>query len=198
MHIHKAELVTSGVKEEHYPKIDLPEIILAGRSNVGKSTFINTMLNRKNLAYTSSKPGKTQLLNFFNINDKFIFVDVPGYGYAKVSKEQQKAFGKMFDNYVQTRENLELAILLIDLRHKPTEDDISMLEYFRYFNLNILVVGTKLDKLKSSEKQAVIKKRKLELGLKSREIFIPYTALKKENNDDIWNEIFKCLSVEKD
>ncbi len=192
MHIHKAELITSAVTVDHYPKLGLPEIVLAGRSNVGKSTFINTLLNRKKLAYTSSKPGKTQLINFFNINDELIFVDVPGYGYASVSKQQQIEFGKMFERYIENSENIKLAVLLIDLRHKPTEDDLAMLEYFRYFDFNILVVGTKMDKLKSSQKLSTIKKRKIELGLEN-EAFIPYTSMEKDNMGQVWNVIFELI-----
>ncbi len=193
MHIHKAELITSAVKVEQYPDLNLPEIVLAGRSNVGKSTFINTMLNRKKLAFTSSKPGKTQLINFFNVNDELIFVDVPGYGYAAVSKKQQIEFGKMFELYIENSKNIKLAILLIDLRHKPTEDDLSMLEYFRYFGFKILIVGTKMDKLKNSERVSMIRKRKKELNIQ-KEKFIPYTALNKENSKEIWEVIFSMIN----
>ncbi len=192
MHVDKAELIKSCVKMEDYPTESLPEIVLAGRSNVGKSTFINTMLNRKNLAYTSSKPGKTQILNFFNINDKLVFVDVPGYGYAKVSKKQQEEFGIMFENYIQNRENLKLAVLLVDLRHKPTNDDLAMLEYFRYFGLKVLIIGTKLDKIKKSQQFSEIKKRKNEIGLKG-ETFIPYSANNQSDTKAIWDVILEYL-----
>ena len=123
------ELLISAVKEEQYPDTNLSEIALSGRSNVGKSTFINSMIGRKNMARTSQQPGKTQTLNFYNIDQQLIFVDVPGYGYAKVSKSQREKFGKMIEEYITTRENLRLVIQLVDLRHDPTQDDILMYNY---------------------------------------------------------------------
>ncbi|HEA4358826.1 TPA: ribosome biogenesis GTP-binding protein YsxC, partial [Staphylococcus aureus] len=118
------ELIISAVKEEQYPETELSEVALSGRSNVGKSTFINSMIGRKNMARTSQQPGKTQTLNFYNIDEQLIFVDVPGYGYAKVSKTQREKFGKMIEEYITKRENLQLVIQLVDLRHDPTQDDI--------------------------------------------------------------------------
>ncbi|HDC2874099.1 TPA: ribosome biogenesis GTP-binding protein YsxC, partial [Staphylococcus aureus] len=117
------ELIISAVKEEQYPETELSEVALSGRSNVGKSTFINSMIGRKNMARTSQQPGKTQTLNFYNIDEQLIFVDVPGYGYAKVSKTQREKFGKMIEEYITKRENLQLVIQLVDLRHDPTQDD---------------------------------------------------------------------------
>ncbi|NGU63870.1 ribosome biogenesis GTP-binding protein YsxC, partial [Staphylococcus aureus] len=121
------ELIISAVKEEQYPETELSEVALSGRSNVGKSTFINSMIGRKNMARTSQQPGKTQTLNFYNIDEQLIFVDVPGYGYAKVSKTQREKFGKMIEEYITKRENLQLVIQLVDLRHDPTQDDICLL-----------------------------------------------------------------------
>ncbi|MFH7205137.1 ribosome biogenesis GTP-binding protein YihA/YsxC, partial [Staphylococcus aureus] len=118
------EFIISAVKEEQYPETELSEVALSGRSNVGKSTFINSMIGRKNMARTSQQPGKTQTLNFYNIDEQLIFVDVPGYGYAKVSKTQREKFGKMIEEYITKRENLQLVIQLVDLRHDPTQDDI--------------------------------------------------------------------------
>ncbi|HCW8964082.1 ribosome biogenesis GTP-binding protein YihA/YsxC, partial [Staphylococcus aureus] len=123
------ELIISAVKEEQYPETELSEVALSGRSNVGKSTFINSMIGRKNMARTSQQPGKTQTLNFYNIDEQLIFVDVPGYGYAKVSKTQREKFGKMIEEYITKRENLQLVIQLVDLRHDPTQDDILMYNY---------------------------------------------------------------------
>ncbi|HCZ2636362.1 TPA: YihA family ribosome biogenesis GTP-binding protein, partial [Staphylococcus aureus] len=123
------ELIISAVKEEQYPETELSEVALSGRSNVGKSTFINSMIGRKNMARTSQQPGKTQTLNFYNIDEQLIFVDVPGYGYAKVSKTQREKFGKMIEEYITKRENLQLVIQLVDLRHNPTQDDILMYNY---------------------------------------------------------------------
>ncbi len=154
----KAEYITSGTREEHFPEHDQNEFMLCGRSNVGKSSFINTFLNRKNMAYTSSKPGKTQALSFFHINDEFYFVDVPGYGYAKVSKKQREEFGEMIEAYITTRKNLKTVILLVDSRHKPTSDDILMYDFLKYYEIPVIVVGTKVDKIgktkiKQHEKQ---------------------------------------------
>ncbi|HCW8580687.1 ribosome biogenesis GTP-binding protein YihA/YsxC, partial [Staphylococcus aureus] len=127
------ELIISAVKEEQYPETELSEVALSGRSNVGKSTFINSMIGRKNMARTSQQPGKTQTLNFYNIDEQLIFVDVPGYGYAKVSKTQREKFGKMIEEYITKRENLQLVIQLVDLRHDPTQDDILMYNYLKHF-----------------------------------------------------------------
>ena len=129
LNTHNAEILLSAANKSHYPQDELPEIALAGRSNVGKSSFINTMLNRKNLARTSGKPGKTQLLNFFNIDDKMRFVDVPGYGYARVSKKEREKWGRMIEEYLTTRENLRAVVSLVDLRHDPSADDVQMYEF---------------------------------------------------------------------
>ena len=125
MKINTIELIISAVRESQYPSDKLKEFLLVGRSNVGKSSFINSILSRKNLAYTSSRPGKTQTLNFYLVNDTFYLVDVPGYGYANVSKEKQKKFGLMIEDYIKNRDNLKRVFLLVDYRHKPTEDDFN-------------------------------------------------------------------------
>ena len=147
MIIRSVEFVTSAVHKEGYPIDNLPEIVLSGRSNVGKSSFINSLLNRKNLAHTSSRPGKTQTLDFFLINEDFYFVDVPGYGYAKVSKTAREQFGQMIEEYLLNRSNLRLVILLIDFRHNPTQDDILMYNFLKSYHIPCLVVGTKSDKI---------------------------------------------------
>lgn len=151
MKITSSEYSVSAVREDQYPRDVLPEIALAGRSNVGKSSLINSFLNRKNLARTSSQPGKTQTLNFYKVNDSFYLVDVPGYGYAKVSKKQREQFGEMIQDYLETRANLEGLIIIIDARHEPTTDDIAMYNYTLLLDLPILVVTTKMDKLKKSQ-----------------------------------------------
>ncbi|PTK99373.1 YihA family ribosome biogenesis GTP-binding protein, partial [Staphylococcus haemolyticus] len=137
------DLIISAVQEAQYPDTGLSEVALSGRSNVGKSSFINSMIGRKNMARTSQQPGKTQTLNFFNIDDQLIFVDVPGYGYAKVSKSQREKFGKMIEEYLTKRESLKLVIQLVDLRHNPTEDDILMYNYLKHFDIPTLVICTK-------------------------------------------------------
>ena len=134
MKINKVELTISAVRRSQYPTDELPEFLLVGRSNVGKSSFINTVLGRKNYAHTSGKPGKTQTLNFYLVNKDFYIVDVPGYGYAATSKKQIEKFGIMIEEYLKTRQNLKHVFLLVDYRHKPTEDDVLMYNYLKYFN----------------------------------------------------------------
>src|SRR5690606_23005665 len=147
MKINKAEFITSAVDKSQYPKDNLPEIALAGRSNVGKSSFINKLLGRKHLVRTSSKPGKTRTLNFYKINDQFYFVDVPGYGYAKVSKKEREKWGRMMEDYFETRKQLKAVVLIIDSRHLPTKDDLQMYEFVMYLNIPLVIIATKVDKL---------------------------------------------------
>ena len=160
----KIELLISAVKPEQYPETGLSEVALSGRSNVGKSTFINSMIGRKNMARTSSQPGKTQTLNFYDIDSQLIFVDVPGYGYAKVSKKKREEFGKMIEAYLTQRESLKLVVQLVDIRHKPTEDDVLMYDYLKHFEIPTLIVLTKEDKIKRGQvqKQLAMVKRELE------------------------------------
>ena len=168
-----------------YPTDNLDEFLLVGRSNVGKSSFINTLIERKNFARTSSKPGKTQTLNFYLINNKFYLVDVPGYGYASVSKERQKKFGIMIEEYIKTRHNLRKVFLLIDYRHKPTEDDVIMYNYLKYYNLDVTIIATKYDKI---SKNGRIKQDKLirdTLKLAENETFIPFSTVTKKGRNDV-------------
>ena len=160
-------LIISAVKKAQYPDTGLTEVALSGRSNVGKSTFINSMIGRKNMARTSQQPGKTQTLNFYNIDEQLIFVDVPGYGYAKVSKVQREKFGKMIEEYITQRENLKLVIQLVDLRHQPTEDDVLMYNYLKHFDIPTLVICTKEDKIAKGKVQKHIKRIKDKLELES-------------------------------
>src|SRR5690606_38281162 len=147
MKVTDAEVVISAVSKKQYPNEGVPEIALAGRSNVGKSSFINKLINRKSLARTSSKPGKTQTLNFYKINGSFYFVDVPGYGYAKVSKKEREKWGKMMEEYIQTRETLKAVLLITYVRHEPTRDDVQMYDFLKYYELPVIVIATKLDKV---------------------------------------------------
>ena len=165
MIIKNSEYAISAVREDQYPKDNLPEIALAGRSNVGKSSLINTFLKRKNLARTSSQPGKTQTLNFYRVNDSFYLVDVPGYGYARVSQKKRQEFGEMIQDYLETRANLCGLIILVDSRHEPTKDDIAMYNYAQYLDLPILVVCTKIDKLKKNQLNKVRSNLKKNLDL---------------------------------
>ena len=183
------ELMISAVKEEQYPETNLTEIALSGRSNVGKSSFINSMIGRKNMARTSQQPGKTQTLNFYNIDEQLIFVDVPGYGYAKVSKVQREKFGKMIEEYITQRENLKLVIQLVDLRHQPTEDDVLMYNYLKHFDIPTLVICTKEDKIAKGKVQKHIKRIKDKLELEPGDNIISYSSIKNSKQQEIWNFI---------
>lgn len=190
MIIKTSDYAISAVREDQYPKDDLPEIALAGRSNVGKSSLINSLLNRKNLARTSSQPGKTQTLNFYIINQEFYFVDVPGYGYAKVSRVQRQKFGEMIQDYLETRENLRGLILLTDSRHEPTKDDVAMYNYALYLNVPILIVCTKIDKVKKSQENKVLAnlKKNLDLGHENVNV-LTYSSVRKTHFNEVWNWI---------
>ena len=181
------------VRVSQYPADNLPEFLLLGRSNVGKSSFINTIIERKNFARTSSKPGKTQTLNFYLINNSFYLVDVPGYGYASTSKDTQKKFGLMIEEYLKTRPNLKKAFLLVDYRHKPTEDDVLMYDYLKYYNKDIVVIATKYDKI---TKNGRIKQDKLindTLKLTGENPFVPFSTITKKGKDVVYNIIESSL-----
>ena len=182
-------LIISAVKKAQYPDTGLTEVALSGRSNVGKSTFINSMIGRKNMARTSQQPGKTQTLNFYNIDEQLIFVDVPGYGYAKVSKVQREKFGKMIEEYITQRENLKLVIQLVDLRHQPTEDDVLMYNYLKHFDIPKLVICTKEDKIAKGKVQKHIKRIKDKLELEPGDNIISYSSIKNSKQQEIWNFI---------
>jgi GTP-binding protein len=189
MKVNQVELIISAVRKDQYPKEQLPEIALAGRSNVGKSSFINKMIQRKSMARTSSKPGKTQTLNFYLINESFYFVDVPGYGYAKVSKKERLAFGRMMEEYFTTREQLKLAVLLVDLRHSPTEDDQLMYNFLKYHELPVLIIGTKLDKVPRSNRASNINRIKKVLNMDPEDNFVPFSSETGEGRDEAWGVI---------
>ena len=157
MIVKDADLDVIATRRSQYPDDGKPEFLLVGRSNVGKSSFINTILSRKNLAYTSSKPGKTQTLNFYEVNNKFYLIDVPGYGYASTDKKSQTKFGLMIEEYLEKREELKRVFLLVDFRHTPTEDDLLMYNFLKYYNLPVTVVATKADKVGGSKKEKNLK-----------------------------------------
>ena len=200
MIINQSEFAVSAVKASQYPEGGLDEIALAGRSNVGKSSLINTLLQRKNLARTSSSPGKTQTLNFYRVDSDqadFYLVDVPGYGYAKVSKKQREEFGEMIQDYLETRAYLKGLILLIDGRHEPTADDIAMHDYAQYLNLPILVVATKMDKIKKNafNKTEAAFRKHLNLN-KDNVTFLPFSSVTKLNVDQVKDWIQARLDEE--
>ena len=180
------DIIISAVESKQYPETGLPEIALSGRSNVGKSTFINTLISRRKVARTSSKPCKTQTLNFFNIDEQLIFVDVPGYGYAKVSKKQREQFGKMIEQYLTTRKELKCVIQLIDIRHKPTQDDILMYDYLKHFEIPTIIVATKEDKIPKGKVQKHLKIIRETLEIESEDVLISYSSLNKDKTDNIW------------
>ncbi|MCT2537925.1 ribosome biogenesis GTP-binding protein YihA/YsxC [Aquibacillus koreensis] len=189
MKVTSAEIVISAVSKKQYPPGHLPEIALAGRSNVGKSSFINKMINRKSLARTSSKPGKTQTLNFYIINDVFHFVDVPGYGYAKVSKKEREAWGKMLEEYFIERENLKAAALIVDIRHKPTVDDVAMYEFLKHYDLPVIIIATKLDKIAKNKRESHIRQTRMGLDLDPDDIIIPFSSETGEGKDVAWRAV---------
>jgi GTP-binding protein len=189
MKVTSAEIIISAVKPAQYPTETIPEFALAGRSNVGKSSFINKMLNRKSLARTSSKPGKTQTLNFYLINEEFHFVDVPGYGYAKVSKKEREAWGKMIETYMTTREQLKAVVLLTDLRHPPTVDDRMMYDFLKHYNIPCIVIATKADKIPKSKWQKHVKITKETLQLQEDDHLILFSAETGEGKDKAWDTL---------
>ena len=193
MQFHKAELVISAPDRNSWPDTTLPEIVLAGRSNVGKSSFINAMTGRKNLAYVGSTPGKTRLLNFFNLDDKYMLVDVPGYGYANISKQQLLRFGEMMEDYFTERKQQKGAVILVDSRHLPTEDDHTMLEFIRYFHLPIVIVATKIDKVpktKRAHRLALIRK---DLQLEPNETLFAFSSETKQGREEVWEKLLELL-----
>lgn len=187
MKVVSSDIVISAVKPEQYPETALPEFALAGRSNVGKSSFINKMLNRKGLARISSKPGKTQTLNFFLINEVLHFVDVPGYGYAKVSKTERAAWGKMIETYFTTREQLKAAVLIVDLRHPPSADDVMMYEFLKHYDIPCIIIATKADKIPKGKWQKHLKVTKETLDLDAGDHIIVFSSETGEGKDKAWS-----------
>ena len=182
----------SAVGSKQYPKGDLPEIVLVGKSNVGKSSFINAMLNRKSLARTSNTPGKTRQINFYNIDDVFYFVDLPGYGFSKMSKQEKVTSGKYIEEYLEKRQNIALIVHLLDIRHKPTEDDMLMYDYILRTNLPFMIVTNKADKIAVTKVDAEVQRIKEILGI-SYSTILPFSAERKIYTDRIWEEIDKFV-----
>ena len=193
MLIKNPQFEISAVSPKQYPSNGLPEIVLVGKSNVGKSSFINMLVNRKSLARTSSNPGKTQTLNIFLINEAFYFVDVPGYGYASVSKETQKKFGMMIEEYIKTRSSMKKVFLLVDYRHKPTEDDCLMYNFLKYYNIDVVVVATKYDKVNKSGRIKQDRVIRETLGLDADHDFIAFSTVTKKGKDEVYQIIEKEL-----
>lgn len=193
MKVNRSEFVISAVGPSQYPEDALPEIALAGRSNVGKSSLINRMINRKNLARTSSQPGKTQTLNYYRINDDLFFVDLPGYGYAKVSQEQRKKWGQFIEQYLMNREPLKLLLLLVDSRHEPSKDDVLMYDWVRHIGIPMAVVATKADKLPRSQWQKHVKVVKETLGMPKDDPFFLFSSETGMGKDELWSHIEQAI-----
>ena len=189
MKITNVEFVTSAVRRSQYPTDKKAEFLLVGRSNVGKSSFINTLANRKNLARISAIPGKTQTLNFYLINEEFYLVDVPGYGFAKVSKGLKNKFGLIIEDYLKERDNLKRVFMLIDFRHKPTNDDIMMYDYLKYYNIPVTIIATKSDKVSKNSYDKNIKLIKDTLKLDGNDNLILFSTINKIGKQEVYEVI---------
>lgn len=196
MKIESAELNTTAVRVSQYPTDQKCEFLLVGRSNVGKSSFINSLINRKNYAHTSSKPGKTQTLNFYLVNEDFYLVDVPGYGYASVSKSQQKKFGLMIEDYLKSRENLKHVFMLIDYRHKPTEDDLLMYNYLKYYNVPVTIVATKYDKVNKTARPKQDKLISETMNVVEGDNLVFFSSISKKGREEVYRIISSYLETE--
>jgi len=192
MKIDFVDLSNIAVRQSQYPVEIFPEFLLVGRSNVGKSSFINALIGRKNYARTSSKPGKTQTLNFYNINKAFFLVDVPGYGYSKLSKDSDRKIGLMIEEYLKTRKNLAHVFMLIDYRHKPTEDDIMMYDFLKYYDIDITIVATKYDKVGSSSRAKQDKMIKEALKIDD---FVHFSSTTKKGREEIYKIMSEKLNI---
>ena len=194
MVVKEACLDIIATRRSQYPDEGKPEILLVGRSNVGKSSFINTILSRNNLAYISSKPGKTQTLNFYLVNNDFYLIDVPGYGYANVDKKTQAKFGMMIEEYLEKREELKRVFMLIDFRHPPTEDDLLMYNFLKYYNLPVTVIATKADKVSGSKKEKMLKDTLKTLDLVMGDDLVVFSSVTKMGVKEILMKIDELVS----
>lgn len=195
MKIISVDFVTSAVRKSQYPEDKKAEFLMIGRSNVGKSSFINTLVNRKNIARISSIPGKTQTLNFFLINNDFYLVDVPGYGFAKVSKSLKNKFGVIIEDYLKDRENLKMVFMLVDFRHKPTNDDVLMYDYLKYYKIPVTIIATKSDKV---SKNSYMKNEKIireALNLDENDDIILFSSVSKLGKQDVYQKIENIIGV---
>lgn len=196
MNLHNVELLVSAVSPKQYPSTDVCEIAFAGRSNVGKSSLINKLLNRKSLARVSQKPGKTATINFYSIDNTLNFVDLPGYGYARVSKEEKKKWALMIETYLNKREQLSQVLLLVDSRHKPTNDDVTMINYIRRCCSRAVVIATKCDKISKKALNENLKVIIETLGLNGEDIIIPFSTVKNEGIEEFWSYVSEVLGIE--
>ncbi len=193
LNIHNSKFILSAVNSNQFPKDDLPEVVFVGRSNVGKSSILNALLNRKNLAYVGSTPGKTQQINFFNIDEKLYFIDLPGYSFSVMGKEKSEKISKVIDSYLKSRKNIALVIMLVDIRHKPSKDDVLMYEYLINSDLNFVIVPTKADKVPITKVNDYCKVIQDELNAPEEIDIIPISSTKKNNLEAIWQVISQIL-----
>lgn len=197
MNTNNVSLTVSAVRKNQYPTGGLREFAFAGRSNVGKSSLINKLLNRKSMARVSSTPGKTATINFYNIDDVIHLVDLPGYGYAQRSKEETAKWGRMMEEYLATREELVQTILLVDSRHKPTKDDLMMLDWIRHYHDRAIVIATKIDKLKKSQIESNLELIWNTLELGEEDILVPFSIKDDEGKITVWDMVSMMLEGEK-
>lgn len=195
MLIKDCRFIISAVKSSQYPEGDLPEIAFVGRSNVGKSSLINSLLNRKKLVKVSSNPGKTRTINFFMVNGEIMFVDLPGYGYAAVSREEKKKWAPMIEDYLTKRNNLKSVVLLVDIRHKPTEDDKMMYDFIKHYKDKVIVVATKLDKISKNALNKNLLLIEKTLKIDNNDVLIPYSSENHKGREALWEEIVKNCSL---
>lgn len=195
MLIKDCRFIISAVKSSQYPEGDLPEIAFVGRSNVGKSSLINSLLNRKKLVKVSSNPGKTRTINFFMVNGEIMFVDLPGYGYAAVSREEKKKWAPMIEDYLTKRNNLKSVVLLVDIRHKPTEDDKIMYDFIKHYKDKVIVVATKLDKISKNALNKNLLLIEKTLKIDNNDVLIPYSSENHKGREALWEEIIKNCSL---
>ena len=193
MKVTSVNLSHMAVRESQYPNDSLGEFLLVGRSNVGKSSFINCLINRKNFARTSATPGKTQTLNFYNVNEAFYLVDVPGYGYASVDKMTQKKFGLMIEEYLMNRRDLKRVFLLVDYRHKPMEDDVLMYNFLKYYNKPVTIVATKYDKVATSKRAKIEKALNDAFNLAPDDNIVYFSSVNRKGKDEVYKIIESYL-----
>lgn len=188
------KLTISAVRESQFPTDNKEEYLLVGRSNVGKSSFINTLINRKNFARTSANPGKTQTLNFYLINDYFYLVDAPGYGYARVNRELKNKFGLIMESYLEKRDNLKMVFMLVDFRHKPTDDDVMMYNYLKHYNIPVSIICTKVDKVSKNSHEKQISIINKTLGTNKNDLIL-FSSVTKMGRQEVYEKLIETLDI---
>lgn len=196
MVVNNSRFEGTAVKPAQYPVNNIPEIAFVGRSNVGKSSIINALINRKNLARVGSAPGKTRNINFYNINESLYFVDLPGYGYASVSKDQQSSWFDIIETYLHSRHQLKLIILLVDIRHSPSKEDKLMYDWLESYNVPHIIVASKSDKISRGQINPRVREILSTLGAKEGSVIIPFSSETKSGKDELWEQIEKNIAVD--